>query len=118
MRRTMNQEQAPAPHRTQPALDGLARRGLLTAAVALGAATWAKLTGAPPAHAGHNTNIAYDSQTTMHLDVTNTTAGSTRISSNISGTAAFVALNNYPVGISRPDGMVGRTMYITSNCAG
>jgi len=50
--------------------------------------------------------------------VTNTTAGSTRISSNISGTAAFVALNNYPVGISRPDGMLGRTSYTTSNCAG
>jgi hypothetical protein len=54
----------------------------------------------------------------MHLDVTNTTAGSSRISSNISGTAAYVALNNYPVGISRPDGMLGRTMYTTSNCAG
>ena len=50
--------------------------------------------------------------------MTNTTAGSTRISSNISGSAAFVALNNYPVGISRPDGMLGRTMYTTSNCAG
>lgn len=29
-----------------------------------------------------------------------------------------MALNNYPVGISRPDGMLGRTMYTTSNCAG
>jgi hypothetical protein len=28
--------------------------------------------------------------------VTDTTAGSTRVSSNISGTAAFVALNDYP----------------------
>src|SRR4051794_36586411 len=54
----------------------------------------------------------------MHLDVTNTTSGSTRISSNISGTAAFVGLNNYPVGISRPDGILGRTSYTTSNCAG
>jgi hypothetical protein len=54
----------------------------------------------------------------MHLDVTNTTSGSSRISSNVSGTAAFVALNNYPVGISRPDGMLGRTSYTTSNCAG
>ena len=54
----------------------------------------------------------------MHVDVTNTTAGSTRISSDTSGTAAFVALNNYPVGISRPDGMLGRTSYTTSNAAG
>jgi hypothetical protein len=86
--------------------------------VALAAAGLAKLTTPERAQAGHNTNIGYDSQTVMHLDVTNTTAGSSRISSNISGTAAFVALNNYPVGISRPDGMLGRTMYTTSNCAG
>jgi hypothetical protein len=54
----------------------------------------------------------------VHVDVTNTTAGSTRISSDISGTAAFVGLNNYPVGISRPDGILGRTGYTNSGCAG
>jgi hypothetical protein len=92
------------------------RRGVLAAALSLVGAAIAWFVGR--ANAGHDTNIAYDSQTTMHLDVTNTTSGSTRISSNISGTAAFVALNNYPVGISRPDGMLGRTTYTTSNCAG
>jgi hypothetical protein len=92
------------------------RRGVLAAALALVSAALAWVVGR--ANAGHNTNIVYDSQTVMHVDVTNTTAGSTRISSNISGTAAFVALNNYPVGISRPDGMLGRTSYTTSNCAG
>jgi hypothetical protein len=94
------------------------RRHLLTGGAALAGAALAKLIGSEPADASHNTNIAYDSQTVMHTDVTNTAAGSTRVSSNISGTAAFVALNNYPVGISRPDGMLGRTMYTTSNCAG
>ena len=97
----------------------LDRRSVVAvAAAALSGAALAKLAGAEDAEAGHDTNIAYDSQTTMHLDVTNTTAGSTRISSNISGTAAMVVLNNYPVGISRPDGLLGRTTYTTSNCAG
>jgi hypothetical protein len=97
----------------------LDRRSVVTAAAAaLGGAALAKLTAADDAQASHNTNIAYDSQTVIHTDVTNTGAGSTRISSNISGTAAFVALNNYPVGISRPDGMLGRTAYTTSNAAG
>lgn len=96
----------------------IGRRGLVATLVALGGAAVAKLISPERAEAGHNTNIAYDSQTVMHLDVTNTTAGSSRISSNISGTAAAVVLNNYPVGISRPDGMLGRTMYTTSNCAG
>jgi hypothetical protein len=91
---------------------------MVAGAAALLAAAIGKLGTPRQAEAGHNTNIAYDSQTVMHVDVTNTTAGSSRISSNISGTAAFVALNNYPVGISRPDGMLGRTMYTTSNCAG
>lgn len=98
---------------------GLGRRDLLVAGgAALAGAAAAALAGADRADAGHNTDIAYDTQTVMHVDVTNTTAGSTRISTNISGTAAFVALNNYPVGISRPDGMLGRTAYTTSNCAG
>jgi hypothetical protein len=94
------------------------RRHLLAGSAALAGAALAKFAGPESAEAGHNTGIAYDTQTVVHTDVTNTTAGSTRISSNISGTAAFVALNNYPVGISRPDGMLGRTMYTTSNCAG
>jgi hypothetical protein len=94
------------------------RRHLLTGAAALAGAAVAKLAGPESADAGHNTAVAYNTETVMHTDVTNTTAGSTRISSNHSGTAAFVALNNYPVGISRPDGMLGRTMYTTSNCAG
>lgn len=98
--------------------DSHSRRAVLTGAAALAGAGVVKLAGPDSAKAGHNTDIAYDSQTAMHLDVTNTTAGSTRVSSNISGTAAFVALNNYPVGISRPDGMLGRTAYTTSNCAG
>lgn len=98
--------------------ESLARRGLVLGGVALAGAAVAGVASAEPAAAGHNTDIAYDTQTVVHTDVTNTTAGSTRISSNISGTAAFVALNNYPVGISRPDGMLGRTMYTTSNCAG
>jgi hypothetical protein len=94
------------------------RRALLTGAAALAGAGVAKLAGPDSAEASHTTNIAYDSQTVVHMDETNTGTDSTRISSNISGTAAFVALNNYPVGISRPDGMLGRTMYTTSNCAG
>jgi hypothetical protein len=98
--------------------DSHSRRAVLAGAAALAGAGVAKLAGPDSAKAGHNTDIAYDSQTVLHLDVTNTTAGSTRVSSDISGTAAFVALNNYPVGISRPDGMLGRTMYTTSNCAG
>ena len=96
----------------------IGRRGLVATLVALGGAAVAKLISSERAEAGHNTNIAYNSQTVMHLDVTNTTAGSSRISSNISGTAAAVFLNNYPVGISRPDGLLGRTMYTTSNCSG
>src|SRR5262245_11785704 len=100
------------------AVRALGRRGLVAALAAGGAALWARFGGSERAEAGHDTDIAYDSQTTMHLDVTNTTAGSSRISSNISGTAAFVALNNYPVGISRPDGLLGRTTFSVSNCAG
>lgn len=97
----------------------LDRRGVvLAAAAAVSGAALAKLVDADEAKASHDTNIAYDSQTVVHSDVTNTTSGSTRVSSNISGTAAFVVLNNYPVGISRPDGMLGRTSYTTSNAAG
>jgi hypothetical protein len=88
------------------------------AAAAVSGAALAKLAAPDDAEASHNTDIAYDSQTVIHSDVTNTTAGSTRISSNISGTSAFAAFNNYPVGISRPDGILGRTAYTTSNCAG
>jgi hypothetical protein len=91
---------------------------VVAAAAAVSGAALAKLAGADEARASHNTVIAYDSDTVVHTDVTNTTAGSTRISSNISGTAAFVALNDYPVGISRPDGMLGRTSFTTSNAAG
>jgi hypothetical protein len=40
------------------------------------------------------------------------------VGGDISGAAAFVGLNNYPVGISRPDGILGRTGYTTSGCAG
>ena len=98
---------------------GLDRRNIFTFGLAaLSGAVLAKLAGPEKAAAGHDTNIVYDSQTAMHLDVTNTTSGSTRVSSDISGTAAFVVLNNYPVGISRPDGLLGRTTYTTSNCAG
>ena len=98
---------------------GLDRRNIITGGLAaLSGAVLAKLAGPEKAAAGHDTNIVYDSQTAMHLDVTNTTSGSTRVSSDISGTAAFVVLNNYPVGISRPDGLLGRTTYTTSNCAG
>lgn len=108
-----------APEQPGDAATGeLARRRFFVGGAALAGATIASVAAPEPASAGHDTNIAYDSQTVMHLDVTNTTAGSSRISSNISGTAAFVALNNYPVGISRPDGMLGRTTYTTSNCAG
>lgn len=109
---------APIAHYPQEAVKNrrLERRGVLAAALSLVGAGIAWFVGR--ANAGHDTNIAYDSQTTMHLDVVNTTASSTRISTNISGTAAFVVLNNYPVGISRPDGLLGRTTYTTSNCAG
>ena len=55
----------------------------MAGAAALMGAGIARLSGAKIAEADHNTNIAYDSQTVMHLDVTNTTAGSSRISSNI-----------------------------------
>jgi hypothetical protein len=98
--------------------DRSSRRALLAGGAALTGAALAKLAGAEDAAAGHNTDIAYDTQTVLHADVTNTTSGSTRVSSNISGTAAFVAMNNFPVGISRPDGILGRTAYTTSNCAG
>jgi hypothetical protein len=94
------------------------RRALLTGAAALAGAGLAKLAGPDTAAAGHETGVAYDTQTVMHVDVSNTTAGSTRILSDIAGTAAFVANNDYPVGISRPDGILGRTNYTTSNCAG
>jgi hypothetical protein len=96
----------------------VARRELLTGGAALAGAAIAGLAGAEAAKGGHNTNVVYDSQEVMHVDVTNTTAGSTRISSDISGTAAFVGLNNYPVGISRPDGILGRTGYTSGGCAG
>jgi hypothetical protein len=108
----------PVPEAPVAAPSPMARRFLMFGGAAAAGSAIAAVASSGPASAGHNTNIAYDSQTTMHLDVTNTTAGSTRISSNISGTAAFVALNDYPVGISRPDGILGRTSYITSNCAG
>jgi hypothetical protein len=94
------------------------RRALLTGAAALAGAGLAKLAGPDTAAAGHDTAVAYDTQTAMHVDVSNTTAGSTRILSDIGSTAAFVANNDYPVGISRPDGILGRTNYTTSNCAG
>jgi hypothetical protein len=99
-------------------VDSPSRRALLTGAAALAGGGLVKLAAPDTAAAGHNTDIVYDTQTVVHTDVTNTTAGSTRISSDISGTAAFVALNDYPVGISRPDGMLGRTSYTTSNAAG
>ncbi len=101
---------------TKKSLD---RRSIVVAAAAaVSGVALAKLAEPDEAAASHDTNIAYDSQTVVHSDVTNTTSGSTRISSDISGTAAFVVLNNYPVGISRPDGLLGRTTYTTSNCAG
>lgn len=113
---------APEPPQSPPAADPeptpMARRLLMVGGAAAAGTAVAAVARSDPAAAGHGTDIAYDSQTVLHADVTNTTAGSTRVSSNISGTAAFVALNNYPVGISRPDGMLGRTMYTTSNCAG
>ena len=112
--RSHSDSEAPLTQET----DFQSRRAVLAGAAALAGAGVAKLAGPDSAKAGHDTNVAYDSQTVMHVDVTNTTAGSTRVSTDISGTAAFVALNNYPVGISRPDGMLGRTMYTTSNCAG
>jgi hypothetical protein len=116
---------APTPTEPTPAeppgggTGDLARRRFFVGGAALAGAAVAGVAAPGPASAGHNTSIAYDTQTVMHLDVTNTTAGSTRVSSDVSGTAAFVALNNYPVGIPRPDGMLGRrTSYTTSNCAG
>ena len=109
----------PQPTDAAAAYDALDRRAILLAGgAALAGAAAAALARAERADAAHNTDIAYDTQTVMHVDVTNTTAGSTRISSDISSTAAFVALNDYPVGISRPDGMLGRTSYTTSNAAG
>lgn len=106
------------PETTTAAPSPIQRKALLAGGAAAAAAAVVGLATTDRADAGHNTDIAYDTQTVMHVDVTNTTAGSTRVSSNISGTAAFVALNNYTVGISRPDGMLGRTAYTTSNCAG
>jgi hypothetical protein len=111
--------ETPAPREaSQPAADRpIHRRGLLAAAAALVGAGLAWL-GERVASAGHDTDIAYSSQTTMHLDVVNTTASSTRILTNISGAAAMIVLNNVPVGFGRPDAILGRTMYTTSNCAG
>jgi hypothetical protein len=96
----------------------LQRRGLLAGGAAAAAAAVVALATAERADAGHDGVAAYSADTAMHLDVTNSTAGSTRISSNVATTAAFVGLNNYPVGIARADGILGRTAYITSNCAG
>lgn len=96
----------------------LDRRAVLAGGALAVGATAAALLRPDQAEAAHNTDIVYSSQTVVHADVTNTTTGSTRVSSNVAGTAAFVALNNYPVGISRPDGLLGRTAYTTSNAAG
>jgi hypothetical protein len=96
----------------------LDRRSVMIAAAAASGVALAKLAAPDDAKASHDTNIAYDSQTVMHTDVVNTTSSSTRISTNITGTSPFVVLNGYPVGISRPDGMLGRTAHTTSNCAG
>ena len=115
----MTDHAEPLEPETAPAAPSpIQRKALLAGGAAAAAAAVVGLAKTDRADAGHSTDIAYDTQTVMHVDVTNTTAGSTRVSSNISGTAAFVALNNYTVGISRPDGMLGRTAYTTSNCAG
>ena len=54
--------------------DTVMRRGLLAGLAALATATIARLTERG-ASAGHNTDIPYDTQTAMHLNVTNTTVG-------------------------------------------
>lgn len=92
------------------------RRGVLFGGLAVVGAIVARTPGT--AEAGHNGTTAYASEGVVHMDVTNSGGGSTRISSNQSATATFVALNNYPSGVSRPDGILGRTSYSTSNCAG
>jgi hypothetical protein len=50
----------------------VARRELLTGGAALAGAAIAGVAGAEAAKGGHNTNVAYDSQEVMHVDVTNT----------------------------------------------
>ncbi len=71
----------PQPTDDAATTDGLDRRAILLAGgAALAGAAAAALAGAERADAGHNTDIAYDTQTVMHVDVTNTTAGSTRVS--------------------------------------
>jgi hypothetical protein len=107
------QEQGPA-HADEPRGE-IARRDVVAAGLAAAGAVLAGRAGV--AEAAHDTDIPYSSQTVMHVDVTNTASGSTRVSSN-TGTAAFVALNDYPVGISRPDGMLGRTRSTFANAAG
>jgi hypothetical protein len=95
------------------------RRSVVAGAAALAGAAAAKLASSDEARAGHDSAIGYSDETVVHVGVTNTSgATSTRVSANVSGTAAFVGLNNYPVGISRPDGILGRTRYTTSGCAG
>ena len=61
------------------------RRHLLAGGAALAGAALAKVASPESAEAGHNTNIVYDSQTVMHVDVTNTTAGSNRYGIRITG---------------------------------
>jgi hypothetical protein len=109
----MADERQAVDEKSQGGARALDRRRLLAGGAALAGLGAARLAAPGGARAGHAAP-----EDVVHMDVTNTGAGSTRVSSNISGTAAFVGLNNYPVGISRPDGILGRTSYTTSNCAG
>ena len=97
------------------------RRGLLTGAAAAIGAGLTKLGTSERALASHDTNIAYDSQTVVHVDVLNTTAGSTRIRPTVSAIPAFPALAGLHHGsdvMSRPDGVQGQTAYTIFNAAG
>src|SRR6266540_3133660 len=75
----------------------LRRRGLIAGVAALAAAGLAKLAGAGRAEASHDSTTTYTPDNTMHVDVINTTLGTTSVLSSISGgNPALAGVNNNP----------------------
>jgi hypothetical protein len=61
----------------------LKRRGLLAGVAALVGGGLARLSAAERTEAAHDLNIVYDPETVVHVDVTNTTTGTTAIRKNM-----------------------------------
>ena len=77
----------------------------------------AAVASSSPASAGHNTNIAYDSQTVMHVDVhEHSRRQHPHLLQRAVARPPSSPSTTTRSGISRPDGILGRTSYITSNC--